>query len=557
MVHWRSSLAGGCVLLLGLFHALLCGCGQAGRDSSYANPNWRASMKSEVSFPLAGELTVTVGLSARMPRPDAGNLSVEWLRRKTNLRLEFVDLPAGPGDVDLGQMLRDGKLPDIVPEERFELGEEWASRLFVNVTEFPALAPRLFASLRSDPELLAGTLARTTEKGELFSPGSYRRDSRPYAGVLAYRRDLFEKLGLGASSWGEIAGSLAALKRAYPDSAPFSAYFDTLLALMPSWFGSGYDSRNVVYYDVERRDWFLGPYEEPFRELVTFLADLYGRGILDPDMFVGREDMTSRHVSSGSSFMAPWRGSTGPFFPFYGEGYGKLDENGAWDGKGAWMESLPLPALEGRRARATAALSSRVGPGWLVYNQSPRASEAVALLDLMYDPEVSLAMSLGPEGTAWERSGGRVRLKGSLSEAYLAGSRAGVMKALREQGLQVGLDLGGCEWSFLDALGLPASSRYRYYAERDLASNRLGIELPMQPGIRVPRERSFQEARANPVVALQTVIESGVASFIVGRKPLADWDAFRAEVRKAGGDKLLELYRSRAVLVDPAVLRAE
>lgn len=540
--------------LLAFLALLLAGCGDELKDSSYTRPEWRSTLKGAVTFPLAEELTLTVGLAASMARPGPANLSLEWLREKTNIRLDFIGLPESPGDVELGQMIRSGKLPDIVPEGRIDLGDEWARRLFVNMAELPGLTPTFLARLRADPELLAGSLARTMEKGELYSLGSYRRDLLPYAGVLAYRRDLFEQRSLGASSWEEIGSSLAALKRAFPDSLPFGGFFDNVLALMPSWFGSGYDPQNVVYYDLERKDWFLGPDEEPFRDLVVFLTDLYRRGLLNPDMFVGSEDMTSRYVSSGSTFMVPWRGATGPFFPFFGEGYGKLTEAGAWDGKGAWMESLPLPERAGQSVRATAALYSRVGSGWLVYNQSPRAAEAVALLDLMYDAQVSVAMALGPEGTAWERSAGKLRLTGSLPESFRTGGKPAVTKALAGQGVKVGFDLGGAEWSFFDALGFPRGAQYRYYAEHDLAANRPGIEVPLQPGIRVPRERSFQDERANSVVALKTAVESGVANFIVGRRPVAQYNAFRAEVRKMGGDKLLELYRTRAVPAESAVL---
>jgi len=533
---------------------LLAACGEELKDSSYTNPQWRTSLKTSVSFPLAQELTITVGLSSRMSPPEAGNLSLLWLEKRTNVRLQFVTIPDSPGDVEFGQILRAGKLPDILPEERIDLAEESVRRLFVNVAEFPGLTPHFLARLRADPELMSGIVARTTEKGELASVGSYRRDSLPYAGVLAYRRDLFEQRRLGSSSWEEIAVSLESLKRALPGSVPFGGFFDNILTLMPSWFGSGYDPANVVYYDLERKEWVFGPDEDGFRELVTFLADLYRRGLLNPDLFVGQEDMTGQSFSNGSSFMAPWKGATGPFFPYAGEGYGKLTDEGEWDGNGVWVESLPLPARAGRRVRATAALASRVGAGWLVYDQSPRVAEALALLDLMDDADVSLAMALGPEGTAWERSGGKVRLTGTLPETFRTGSISGVQKALAERGTKVGLDLGGVAWSFFDALGFPASAPYTYYLRHDLASNRPGVDIPLQPGLRVPQDSSFREARSNAVVSLKTAVESGVATFIVGRRPIAQYDAFRSELQKMGAAKLLELYRARATLVDPKIL---
>ena len=54
--------------------------------------------------------------------------------------------------------------------------------------------------------------------------------------------------------------------------------------------------------------------------------------------------------------------------------------------------------------------------------------------------------------------------------------------------------------------------------------------------------------------SLETTISSAVAYFVTGRRPLAEYDEFLAECMKMGAEKLADLYRENAGVVDPSVL---
>jgi putative aldouronate transport system substrate-binding protein len=551
--------------------ALLVGCGQGTKDLSYANPEWRSSVNKAVSFPLAEKVTLRVGLGAGAAAPAPESASLAWIEQKTNIKLEFVTLAGGRSAVDpgmtggmdigqiaaveLGELVRSGKLPDVVPEASFDLGDETYRNLFVDVLEFPELTPSFRRVVAATPRFRDGLLARLSAGDKLYSLGSYDPDFAPFGGVLAYRQDVFQARGLKTDTWQSIRTSLQALKTAYPDSQPFGGMFNSILTMMPSWFGSGYDRSNVVYFDNDSAEWRFGPYESQFEDMVRYLADLYKQGLMSPELMTAREDSSTRDFSNNRVFMAPYSGLTGPFFRFVGD-YGALTPEGTWNGQGAWVSSLRLPPPpSGGAAKVSARRFSPAADGWLVYNQSKHVGEALALLDFLFTDDAARVLGLGPEGTVWQQSGSRVELLEPYKTAYREGGTASVAEKKKAAGLPAAFPLKGLAFGYVGAFGYPESPTFRYFFEHEAAVNRLGVDLYAETGLRIPfYDKEFSDQRATAVVTLQSHIESQVAQFVIGQRALDQYGAFKAELAKMGADGLLKLYRERCTLGDPKVL---
>ncbi len=498
-------------------------------------------------------------------------MGLAWLAKKTNITLEFVSLSgrpvsADPGltggielgqiaAVELGEMIRSGKLPDIVAEGSIDLDDESLRKLFVDVLEFPGLTPSFRQTVAAVPRFRDSLLARLSEGDRLYSMGTYDPDRIPFAGVLAYRQDIFQARGLKTDSWQSIRRSLQELKSAYPESYPFGGRFETLLTMMPSWFGSGYDQSNVVYFDNDSAAWRFGPYEDQFEEMVRFLADLYEQGLMSPEIVTVREDFTTRDFSNNRVFMTPYIGFTGPYFTFVGD-YGAVTPEGTWNGEGAWVSSLRLPPPpSGGTAKVSARRFSSAGDGWLVYNQSKHVGEALAMLDLLFTEEASRVLSLGPEGTVWRRAGSKLELLEPYRQAYREGGAAPLAEKMKAVGLDTAFPLKGFAFGFFGAFGYPENPSIRYLLRNDLAANRLGVDLYAETGLRIPHyDEEFANRRGTSVANLQTYIESQVARFIIGQRDVDEYDAFKEELGKMAADDLLQLYRERCTVADPKLL---
>ena len=533
-------------MLAGLV-AVLIACDQP-EDLSFPRPEWREGVPREVTLPLEEPVTLRVGLATGMTAPAAGNESLAWLERRTNITLEFVGIPTSPGDIEFGQMIRSGNLPDIIAEERVDLSEASMHRLFVDMLEFPALVPNYSRLLTRNDAVRAGALARLTAENQLLSMGTYEPSARPFVGVLAYREDLFRRHDLRGDTWPNLHASMARLKDLYPESYPFGGRFETMLRLMPSWFGSGYDPQHIVYYHAEAGEWRFGPFEDGFRSFVTFLAEAYAAGLISPDSITGQQDMIVRNFTNDLTFLAPYTGLTGPYFRFAAGDYGGVTADGEWDGTGRWVSSLELPPAPGGEPRWVGTHRfSPVGSGWLVHTQGEHVAASIALLDVLFSDEAAAVLALGPPGPVWARENGSIVLSDVARSAYDAGGISGLQRAIGEQGIGVGLPISGQGFDYYGELGYPDSPLDRYRLNRDLAANQPGRDVMVDPGVRIPTDdQEFSSTRVDTVVSLRSHIESQVANFMIGRRALTEYDDFVETARRMGAERLVNLFNERA-----------
>jgi ABC-type glycerol-3-phosphate transport system substrate-binding protein len=536
-----------------VFLLLPAACGKQVEDLSYTNPDWRVAMRAPISFPIDKKITLSVGLSSGTSRPD--NMSIQWLEERTNIHLEFITLPRGPGDIEFGTMIREGRLPDIIPEGRLSLNDTYIRKLFVDVQEFPSLTPNFNRLLKENTLFRKGVLSKLYMDDALYSLASYKPAALPFEGVLAYRRDLFEKYSLKHSTWDEILSSLKSLKEIHPESYPFGGTFDNILHMCPSWFGSGLDKRNIVYFNPDVEEWVFGPFEKEFEDYIRFFSELYRRKLIMPDVITGRDALVQRYFANDIVFMAPYRGPTGPGFAFMGEDYGRIGYDGNWNGKGKWVSSMEIPQNPGGGGRwINSVLWSNVSDGWLVYNQSSYASEALALLDFLYDEETALVMALGPEGKIWEYRDDIVNVKEEFLEKYRSGGWESFSDYIKNKGIITGIPIRGLYYDTSIILGFPEFPAYNYYIHQDVSLNQPDRDIIMQPGLRISGEEDFSDDRINLAVGLKTVIDSKIANFITGNRDLSEYNDFKEELLKLGADKLLDLYRKNSGIVDSGVL---
>ena len=195
---------------------------------------------------------------------------------------------------------------------------------------------------------------------------------------------------------------------------------------------------------------------------------------------------------------------------------------------------------------ATAQLSTNVQSGWLIYNQSEYVSEAIALLDFLFSEEAAVAMALGPEGIAWDSDGGTVILKSEFVDEYLYNGKQKVSDLLAEKDIDLSFPLRGLSWSFFDNLGYPQFPLFSYYIIADVANNRPGVEIPLQPGLVLSAESDFLREKAELLIVLKTHIETQIAQFFIGGRSLSEYDDFKEELKIKGADILLQLYKDNS-----------
>lgn len=542
------------VILIGALSIVSCGGGGVAESKAFVNSEWRAGVSESVEFPLSEPVQLRVGLSGGSA-PTENNLSLAWLEEATNINLIFEVIPSSPGDVELGSIIRSGRLHDLITEGKLPLGDETNRQMLVDLREFAHLLPNTHALVEENRRFRHGLATKMTLENELYSIGSFDIDRPAFAGVLAYRRDLFEKHDLGFADWDELADALRRLKALYPDSSPLGGTPRDIYYVYPALFGSGMTQRQIVYYDVDRSDWVFGPAEPEFAEYVALFAELFSEGVLLPEIFTLTDSQAARYFASDTVFVAPYPGVVGPYFPYSGSGYGGVDESGEWNGTGTWIDVMPIPALDaGATGRISSDLYTSVGRGFNVYNQSDHVGEAIALLDFLYDPANALSVRFGPEGTIWRNGESGPELIAPYAQVYRSEGLQAVLDLAGSSGTPVGLPISGLLFSTPTSLfGQPQFPEYRYYVEQVIPTYPLGEAIPLDPGIRISQEEEFAYGRADLVVALESFVESQIAQFIIGQRSISEYDDFVAECDERGAAELLSLYRDNSGVFEGAI----
>ena len=443
--------------------AMLGGCG---RDSEPDTTEIRT-----VSLPLQERTTLSVGMAGP---PNASDLALfRRVEDAANVTFEYLTMEGANGMLRmlvLGEMSRAGTVSDIVDLRAVSRDVKSFRALFVNLLDHPQATPNLVALARSDPLFADGLLQSLTAPGELHGIPEYVPGVQPFVATLAFRADLFEQRGLIADTWDQLDASLRHLKAAFPESRPFGITDGELLYRAPSWFGSGHDRRLVAYFHPEQGSFRLGPLDQEYRDYVRWFATALRDGLLllktggaDPDF--------TREIAVGAvhvvlAYARHFAGST--------------------SGDGITLTPMPLP----RNGPANPLMQPRPWSSararWAVWRGSPRASEAIAALDLTLADAASATGDREPAADP--------RDWWSMAIEY------------NRPALRTG------PWPFLSE------------------------DLRFEVG-------SIRAAVA-PIVAGETM------KFIVGHRPLSEYDAFLGELKEAGAARLIELLNTKAQPLD-------
>ena len=476
------------------------GCGGAQRDAPAT-----AELPFSLPRPLPEEVTVTLAVRPGEPPPTHAEAMYEWLAEETGVRLRPVPLALGQGFVgiiELGDMARGGTLPDLVPESVAPDDPEIRRDLFLNVLEYPGLTPNFQELVRSDRLYRSGIAGRMTAADELIAWGSYERSRRPYLGGLLYREDLFERWQLGHATWDELAAAFAALKAQYPGSHPFRASQQEVIYQLPSWFGTGFDRQLAAYFHPVAGEWRLGPLEDRFIDYVDFVRRLHDTGILPTDDLFSRDGDFRRQLlqamAADTVFATPWRDRAGPLLgaPLP---YGELTGEGEWNGEGAWWSPMPLPTSSvGERGWVSARPWQPLTGGWLVTKTSPRAGEALMVLDTL----------LGQPAAEW-------------AGAVVAGESAVTALPL---------------WGRLPSFDSTEPAT-RYHHRREVATYVATDAIFTSPWpLLDEREAKVAQQMAG---AVARVVSAWVMRVITGEAPM-EAEVMRQEVLQFGGQRLLD-----------------
>ena len=294
-------------------------------------------------------------------------------------------------------------------------------------------------------------------------------------------------------------------------------------------------SGKSVYFKPGTEKYAFGPIEDNFKFLVGYMANAYQDGILHPDYFTMTEE--------------PWRElrSTGKaYFTADGASQATMSTTDDSDPSKFWIPIM-APKLNGVQYWSTTKLQSVFGYPWVISAESKYIDNLVRFINYLYSQEGAEFQYFGKVGEVSERMPDGL-LRYIIPEGK---SPPNVWKG--EETIHT---LGLMSWRITGVYAPdfymnnphrvkqegtdPTSIQYNArYANMFWGANAV---KPSDPTLTFTDEESDRVKQLK--TAIDTVAAEATVQFVLGQKPLSEWNAYVAQIKNMGVDELIQIHQT-------------
>ncbi len=335
-----------------------------------------------------------------------------------------------------------------------------------------------------------------------------------------YRKDIFEKNNLSVpTTMEEMYEVCKELKKIYPDSYPlcFRNGLNQIDIMAPAW-RSG--MKYGVFYDFKNEKWCVGAQEPEMREMVEYFIKMNNEGLVPPDYLTIDIKSWEGLVSTNRGFIMPEYLVRLDFFNLPARA-----ENPDFT-----FAIFDPPASGSASGQPKISKTNIDVSGYLICNTGDenRIANAVKIIDWFYSDEGSDLMSWGKEGETYQ-----VDAEGNKSFILGADETAQAAYGMATQGTYLRVD--------------PESQFQAYSPElRDQAIAAYNnTETSANPKSWIAFNDEEQDVIDQYEKAMESFIEEGLSKFMLGQRPMSEWDSFVADIKEdMNSQAILDVYTS-------------
>ncbi|MFZ4206013.1 extracellular solute-binding protein [Streptomyces griseoincarnatus] len=517
--------------------AALTGCGSGGEGTKDLSKKRTGAMKNYRAgqqFTATEPLTFTVLHNDNPVYP----MKKSWLfwkelSRRTGVTLDATPVPLSDYEKKRSLLIGAGDAPLLIPKTY--PGAETAfvsSGAILPVSEYTDLMPNFREKVKRwnlQPEIDS---LRQSDGRYYLLPGLHEKVRQQYS--LAFRTDVLDQHGLTLpTTWDEVYTTLKALREEYPDRYPLTDRWSTntpfpagaLFQYLGQAHGvrAGWSYLNTTWDATAEKFVFTGA-TDAFRQVVEYLRTLVAEKLMDPESFTQTDEEAVRKLLGEKSFAISANAQ-------------ELVQNYRYNlqrqVKGAGIEMVPVPLGP---AGEVVMGGGRLENGMMISSKALERDDFVALMQfvdwLWYSDAGQEFCKWGVENTTFTRSGGAgYRLQPGIS---LMGSDPGAPKDLQKDfGFFNGVFTYGGSWALVSSSFSPDEKRFTdAMAARE--------ELPTDPPH--PLRAEEQEQATLWDTPLKDHVTQNALRFVLGKRPLSEWDDYVKELKAKNMDRLIELH---------------
>lgn len=460
-------------------------------------------------------------------------LFLSHLEENNNVSFDIVSAPLSDWDQRKGLLIGAGDAPDIITvtypgqERQFIAGGA-----ILAVSDYVEYMPNFRDKVErwGLQEHIDKLLVQ--EDGKYYLLPGLRESPRPQY-TYAVRSDVWEELGLSfePATFDEFREQLATVHEAYPDVWPLTDRWSengpleaTLNFAAPN-FGTaaGWGFGEGVWWNEDAGEFEYTGATEGYRQLMEYYAGLVADGLLDPEALTQTDDQAQQKLSSGGAMAI---GANDQEILRYRDTLEELGTEGD-------VRLIRVPAGPGGD---NVAAGGRLVNGLMISADAAENDDFVAMLQfidwLFYSDEGLEFAKWGVEGETFTREGDQRVLAESID---INGLNPGAPE-------QLNVDYGFHNGVFMLEHGSTTDldrSMLREEVIEFVESMESKEQLPLPPPW--PLDELEREQVSLWQTALRDHVWENTTRFILGQRPLSEWEAYVGELESLGMGQYLEV----------------
>jgi putative aldouronate transport system substrate-binding protein len=452
------------------------------------------------------------------------------LAQRTNVSLSPTVVPLSDYGQKVGVMIGAGDAPMIIPKTYHPAEQQYiSSGAILPVSDYLDLMPNFTAKvnawkLQGDIDQL-----RAADGKFYLLPGLHQDVWVDYS--IAMRTDVLAQHGLAVpQTWDQVTNVLRALKAAYPGKYAMSDRWSVssgssgpgancLLMTLGSAYGiyTGWNYQHTTW-DAHSGQFVYTGAMDAYRQMCQFLHTWVSEGLLDPESFTQSDTLAEQKFANGDSFVISANAQ---------EVVNTYQKNLA-STPGATVQKIPVPI----GPTGATKLGTRLENGVMISTAARKSKNFVAMMQfidwLWYSDAGELFAKWGVQGTTYtgDVTKGTFKLAPNVTWAGL--NPTGTQNLQVTYGFSNGVFAYGGSTALLNSQFPPQELEFQKVMDARRA-------LPLAPP--APLNAQQQQQTTLWGTALLDHVNQQTLKFILGQRPLSEWNAYVSELKGINMDQ--------------------
>lgn len=461
------------------------------------------------------------------------------IKKRTNVSLKLTHVPFSDAKEKTSLLISSGDAPEIIPLTY--TGDEVqyaATQSVLPMSDYVKYMPNFQKYVKEwDLGKMIDNLRQAD--GKYYMVPGLQEVSVPTF-TLIIRQDVFKEVGYpNPQTWDELRDALVKIKAKYPDSKPLADGFEgqSMLNYAAHAFGTvaGWGYGNGTFFDKSTNKFIYAGASDGYKQMLEYFHGLAADGLLDTESFTQANDgagTVTEKFAAGKVFAAS--GSNGTVNDFSTA----LDATSA-KGKYKVVEIAPPggPAgnvVEPRNFWNGFMLTAKA-------KDDPNLKSMLQFLDwLYYSPESTDMLRWGIEGQTYTKSGDTYKLNPEYKlKSFNINMDTGKTDIQTDLGFSNNVLAGSTESRAL-------KESYNAPAYVDYIDSVLSTREPRDPFPPAPLDAAELEQASLMATPLKDTVDTNTLKFILGQRPLSQWDDYVKELKAQNMDGYVDLINKAA-----------